>query len=280
MAHYVNKHPVSVTNDESSTGFSISDEPVVRSRNVARDHPLSRRDRQPQTGGADLLYAIARDPKSLFLYWEVNWTRVFDRAGLTPRQVFVRIYREDGAVEATREINPFLGHCYSEVATAGTGYYCEIGCFDQEEWMHLARSGKAVTPEDSMSDDLSARFASLPMHLSFQRLLDILHETNADPATLAESLGKLQDKARNLGDKLTSLDREQLAALTAVFSNQREKTAVSDFVALLEATANSSPLGPASAEQIALWRKLGEQLGGASPSGSSGLPAKPAEAAK
>jgi uncharacterized coiled-coil protein SlyX len=275
----VKEHPVSVTNNESGTGFIISDEPVVRTHGAALERP-PQQGRRSHTGGADLLYAIARDPKSLFLYWEVNWTRVFGQAGLTPRQVFARIYREDGAIEATREINPFLGHCYSDVAAAGTGYYCEIGCFDQEEWIPLARSGKAVTPEDSMSDDLSARFATLPMHLSFQRLLDILRETNAEPATLAESLGQLQDKARNLGDKLTSLNREQLAALAAVFSNEREETSASDFVALLEATAGSKPLGPASAEQIALWRQLGEQLGGASPSGSSGLPAKPSEAAK
>ena len=71
----------------------------------------------------------------------------FAHAGLSARQVHLRIYREDGSVEGTREINPFRVIVYADVASAGTGYYCEIGCFDDDEWTSLVRSGKAATPQ-------------------------------------------------------------------------------------------------------------------------------------
>lgn len=78
----------------------------------------------PASSDTDLLYVIARDPKSLFVYWDLNWTRLFAQVGLSPQQVYLRIDREDGSIEATREINPFRGHCYVDVVTAGTSYYC------------------------------------------------------------------------------------------------------------------------------------------------------------
>ena len=154
----------------------------------------------PASHDTDLLYVIARDPKSLFVYWDLNWTRVFGGAGLSARQVQLRLYRQDGAVEATREINPFLGHCYVDVATAGTGYYCELGCFSGKEWTSLVRSGKAATPQDRISEDVSAQFATLPLHLSFQRMLDILRTTQAESATLAQTVAGLQEKARPAGE--------------------------------------------------------------------------------
>ncbi len=179
---------------QAGNGFRISDAPVLRSKGASGNG--SRAGTFPASNDTDLLYVIARDPKSLFVYWDLNWTRVFGGAGLSARQVHLRIYRQDGSVEATREINPFLGHCYVDVAAAGTGYYCELGCFDDEEWKSLVRSGKAATPQDRMSEDVSAQFATLPLHLNFQRMLDILRTTEAENATLAQTVARLQEKAR------------------------------------------------------------------------------------
>ncbi len=117
-----------------------------------------------------MLYIVARDPRSLFLYWDLNWTRLFARAGISARPVHLRTYRLDGSIENTQQINPFRGHCYAEVGTAGAEYYCELGSFVGVEWKSLARSATTATPEASMSEDFSAEFATLPTHLSFQRL--------------------------------------------------------------------------------------------------------------
>jgi hypothetical protein len=236
----------------------------VRSNQVPPSRDAANSRELPASYDTDLLYVIARDPKSLFVYWDLNWTRLFARAGLSPRQVQLRIYREDGSIEGTREINPFRGHCYADVASAGTGYYCELGCFEDDEWKSLMRSGKAATPEDRMSEDLSAQFATLPIHLSFQRLLDILRATQAEGATLARSVAELQGGARVTKGTATPDEWSRLVAAAASLDGTKGARS-SDVAALLQAVRAATP----TAEELAQWRQLGEQLGGASWGGAS-----------
>jgi hypothetical protein len=249
-ANHVNDPKTSSPPDpQSGEGFRISDEPVVRSDRI----PASENGALPASYDADVLYVIARDPKSLFVYWDLNWTRLFARAVISPRQVHLRIYREDGSIEGTREINPFRGHCYADVAAAGTGYYCELGCFEDDKWTSLLRSRKAATPDDRMSEDLSAQFATLPLHLSFQRMLDILRATQSNGPTLARSVAELQESASAIPSSATS-------------EGSTEDAPLSDVAALLQAARAAQP----TAEDLAQWRKLGEEFGGSSWGGASG----------
>lgn len=239
---------------QSGQGFHISNEPVVRSNQIPASRNGAASRELPASSETDLLYVIARDPKSLFVYWVLNWTRLFARASLSARQVHLRIYRQDGSIETTHEINPFRGHCYADVASAATRYYCEIGCFEDEEWTSLVRSGKAVTPEDRMSEDLSAQFATLPIHLSFQRMLEILRATKAEGATLARSVAELQEKA----GAANGLNEASLPGPNGA--------PFSDVFALLQAARTATP----TAEDLAKWRQLGEQFGGSNWGGASG----------
>ncbi|CAN5468551.1 hypothetical protein BH18VER2_BH18VER2_17140 [soil metagenome] len=245
----VNDPNTSTSSDpQSGEGFRISDQPIVRRNGNAAAGNGSPAQGRPNVPETDLLYVIARDPKSLFVYWDLNWKRLFAEAGLSPRQVHLRIYRVDGSVEGTQEINPFRGHCYADVATAGTGYYCELGCLDDGEWTSLVRSGRAATPEDQMSEDFSTQFATLPLHLSFQRMLDLLRGTPAEGAALAQSVADLQDEAR-----------------VTPGANGATETPASDLNLLLQAPAAVE----LTAEERAQWRKLAEELAGAARGGSS-----------
>ncbi len=223
----------------------------------------------PASYDTDLLYVIARDPKSLFVYWDLNWRRLFTRAGLSARQVHLRIYRADGSIEGTHEINPFRGHCYADVASAGTGYYCEIGCFEDDEWTCLVRSGAAATPKDSMSDDISAQFATLPIHLSFQRLLDMVRATQPDGTTLARSVAELQERVRVTQGTVTPDEWSRLVSAAASLNGPNGSPS-SDVSALLKSVLAAPP----TAEQLAQWKQLGEHFGsgwgGASGSGFGG----------
>jgi hypothetical protein len=221
-------------------GFQISDRPIDPNDRVESEITES----LPATYGTDLLYVIARDPASLFVYWDLNWRQAFKEAGVSPRAIHLRTYRTDGRVESTQLINPFRGHCYIEVSAAGTGYFCELGCFDQETWYKLARSGEAMTPESELSDDLSATFATLPIHLSFQRLLDIFQATKKDRKELALSVAELQAEARNGGSRAKDS---------------------SDLAALLESAGELSKETWTEAQR-AVWQRLTEQV--AEPDGS------------
>ena len=183
-------------NESTATGngFQISPEPVVQTT-----HDPQAGDELPASYGMDMLYAIARDPGTLFVYWDLSWPRLFERAGVSPRPVHLRTYREDGSIEETRATNPFRGHCYVAVTAPGATYYCEIGCFAGADWKTLARSDGAVTPQATLSEDFSEAFATLPLHLSFQRLLDIFNQTQANRETLAMSVAKFQTRLRPAG---------------------------------------------------------------------------------
>ncbi len=244
----------SSSNPPTDAGFRISDEPVLRSNGLSASGKGALSAGVPTAAEADLLYVIARDPKTLFVYWDLNWKRLFAQAGLVPCQVHLRIYRADGAVEGTREINPFRGHCYADVGAAGTGYYCELGCLVDDEWQSLVRSGKAATPDDRMSDDFTAQFATLPLHLSFQRMLDSLRGTEAKGATLAKSVAQFQEKAGATPGTNGS-------------ANGASATAASDLNAL-EQAARAVP--PPTAAEIAQWKKLGEEFQGTRWGGASG----------
>jgi hypothetical protein len=224
-------------------GFQISDRPLDGNDRAESEITES----LPATYGTDLLYVIARDPASLFVYWDLNWKRAFEAAGISPHAIHLRTYRTDGTIEDTRQINPFRGHCYVEVSGAGTSYYCELGCFDEETWHHLVRSGATVTPESEMSDDLTATFATLPIHLSFQRLLDIFQASKKDGKGLALSVAELQAEARSVG----SVPADS-----------------SDLAALLE-SAGEAPEETWTEAQRAVWHELTEQLADAGRSRAS-----------
>jgi hypothetical protein len=259
---------ISDTTAASGNGFSISNQPLwgTTPANSPRDEASSARARS-----RDLLYVIARDPQSLFLYWDLNWTRLFAQAALSPRQVHLRIFRGNGSIEGTQEINPFRGHCYAEVAGAGAEYYCELGCFDGIAWTGLVRSGTTVTPEASMSDDLSGEFASLPIHLSFQKLVDILGTTDLDQADLARSVAELQENARVLKTKMARGDCAQLARKIAnsLYGAKGHESHCEQLTELIEsALRNDAPATP-TPEELARWKELGERHGGSSWSGAS-----------
>jgi hypothetical protein len=249
---------------QSGAGFHISNEPVVCSneRATLRNYPGAKG--SPASRDADLLYVIARDPKSLFVYWDLNWTRLFAQAGLCARQVHLRIYREDGSIEGTREINPFRGYCYAEVASAGTGYYCELGCFNDDGWTSLVRSRKTATPQDRVSDDISAQFATLPLHLSFQRLLDIMRATKPEGATLARAIAEWQKRAHVIQTKVILQEWSRFIAAAASMNGNGATAA--EISALLQTPSCAEP----AAEELARWSELGEQFGGSNRDGASG----------
>jgi hypothetical protein len=199
------------TDDRNPAGssFQLVPEPVVQSREPVAEEEL------PATYGVDLLCAIARDPNVLFVYWDVNWPRLFEGAGVSQRPVHLRVYRGDGEVESTFQINPFRGHCYVDIAMTDCTYTCELGCFQKTEWKGLVRSGETMTPRAALSDDLSTTFATLPLHLSFERLLDIFRERQAGRETLAFSVAELQKSAREMETEPATQASSDAAALIA-----------------------------------------------------------------
>ena len=107
--------------------YRISNGPVVR---FARSDPKLPNDlpeiELPRVYGAPLLFAIARDPKTLFVYWNVDWSAVFENTAPVDRQVHLRIHRSDGSQETPVAVEPMAGNSYLAVSDPGETYRVEM----------------------------------------------------------------------------------------------------------------------------------------------------------
>ena len=255
----------------TESGFQVSDEPVIQTRRqeAAAADSLNH---EPDGLADDSLHILARDPKSLFVYWTLDWAPRFAAAGLgdTQRQVHLRILRDDETEEATSVVDPLVGFAFVDVSLPDAEYVCELGCFDEEAWKPLARSSAAQTPPATLSEDLTADFATLPFHLSFQRLIDIFRSAANSNGThvLAESVADFQGQARALQSSMPSGEWSDLVEAASALIGA-DNDAAEDVASLLQTAKEDSPRDVPSAAKLEEWRRLGERFGGSSWGGAS-----------
>src|SRR6266480_3736709 len=68
------------TKSKSMTeGFRISNRPIIRSTEEGKseDDDLGDMVELPRAFGAPILFAIARDPQTIFTYWSIDWPTIF-----------------------------------------------------------------------------------------------------------------------------------------------------------------------------------------------------------
>jgi len=109
------------------------------------------------------------------------------------------------------------GNCYLKVAQPHGAYRVEIGYYQPEEvWNCVATSEQVTMPPDRVSDKLDVDLATLPFHLSFQRLIDLFRASSAsNKDALAEIISRLQGRALTEEDRAL-LTPEEWEILRAV----------------------------------------------------------------
>ena len=85
------------------SGFRISGGPVISDRGpaAAAEHV-----QLPSSYGAPILFAIPRDPRTIFTYWNIDWSDAFARNAPSDRRVYLRVKRRDGSDEIEEPIRP------------------------------------------------------------------------------------------------------------------------------------------------------------------------------
>ena len=83
---------------QGSTGFRISEGPVVH--NGKGSDTISDWGDLPRVYGPAILFAIPRDPRTLFAYWSIDWSSIFAEAGPLDQQVYLRVKKADGTDES------------------------------------------------------------------------------------------------------------------------------------------------------------------------------------
>jgi hypothetical protein len=214
-------------NDEQSgdAAFVLSNRPIVpmelqgqSSRDPSRDY--ENLGELPRSYGRSVLFGIARDPHTLFAYWEIDWQTAFGNKPPADRKVHLRVISDDGSEETRVNVEPFAGnHCVA-VSQARSAYRIELGYHEPADvWNSVAISDAIMTPPDDVSESASIDVATVPFHLSFQRIVDAFRASKYDGDALVEIVGRLQERADIPGDAaLTDTDRELLRAIDCSLS--------------------------------------------------------------
>ncbi len=174
----------------------------------------------PRTYGKPVFFGIARDPHTLFTYWEIDWPTIFGDRPPVDRKVYLRTISKDGREEARVAVEPMAGSHTVAVANARSTYQIELG-YDEpaEVWNSVAISATIATPPDGVSPNDEINVATVPFHMSFQRLIDSFRAAKYDEETLVTMVGELQRRVDDsAGGELTLEDLEILRTLESTLS--------------------------------------------------------------
>ena len=164
----------------------------------------------PRSYGEELLFLVAQDPHWLFTYWDIDISR--HPGG----PCILRVEEASGVLEQEIEVSFETRNWYIPVQKAGGSYAVEMGFHRYGKWNPIARSPIVTTPRDKFSESAAFEFATLPMHISFQRLVENVSNSFASSEELLPALIKLQQTlplGLSSGFPLEARDREILQAL-------------------------------------------------------------------
>jgi hypothetical protein len=189
------------TAGKEQRGFRISDGAVATLGENERAEFVPDAFDLPRVYGPPILFAIARDPRTIFACWNIDWPSVFKHATPVDRQVHLRIYRTDGTEETSAAVEPMAGHCDVAVSQPRGDYRVEIGYYAPEGvWNSAAASDEVTMPPENIAESMDLDLATIPFHLSFQRLIDLFRGSNGSDA-LSEIISRLQKRALSEEDR-------------------------------------------------------------------------------
>ena len=129
--------------------------------------------------GQPFLFAIARDPRTIFVNWNIDWRSAFEQTMPADRQVHLRVIGGEDVVETTLSVEPMSAMHYVTISGLHNSYHVEIGYFQPfDTWHSVAASCQVEMPRQGTVDLADAELATIPFHLSFQQLANIFGTTS------------------------------------------------------------------------------------------------------
>src|SRR5437660_4792640 len=178
--------------------FHISRKPVVPLAEDQESRDLSDGLEPTRFHGPPRLLAMARDPWTIFAYWNVDWPSIFKNAAPVDRQVHLRIDCADGLEEKEAAIEPMAGMHYVRMSQRHRACRIEIGYYQPADvWRSVAMSNEIVIPPAEISEAEDVDLATIPFHLRFQQLIDLFGSATDD--ALATVISRFQTRAVSSG---------------------------------------------------------------------------------
>jgi len=198
--------------------FHVSKKPVVPLAEDQESRDLSdglepKRFRDPPR-----LLAIARDPWTIFAYWNVDWPTIFKNAPPVDRQVHLRVHSADGLEEKEAAVEPMAGMHYLTMSQRHRACRIEIGYYQPADvWNSVATSNEIMMSSAEVSENEQVDLATIPFHLSFQQLVDLF---GVNDEAVAAVISRFQTRAVSSAryEKLSSEERKILQRTGAALS--------------------------------------------------------------
>lgn len=173
----------------------------------------------PTEYGVTTLFLVARDPEWLFCYWELPSSA----PGSYGLKVFGANHREVYFTPLTQEARNW----YIPVTPGRWGdgqYYAEIGTLHPDgRWEPLIRSNETALLQSDVSNQIQDRFATIPFHLAFQEMLEVVKKNRNGSEPVVNTLSRLQEESRQLILALSRAPQwtpEQRNLLAALLGNE------------------------------------------------------------
>ncbi len=203
---------------EKQNGFQIASDPVLPEKDkvkgsegqapIGPTDKLKFEDLGALPTGYGEMFVIARDPHWLFTYWDFDYSKI-----PTPRKLFLEVYRNE-ELESTIDINEVARNWYIPVHSAGTAYTVVFGYRDATDArISVGKAGPTRTPPESVSPNWDTQFATVPFHLSFNFLLDVISAARAEGQPLTEALARLEHEASSGPGGSSSWGPQQIKVL-------------------------------------------------------------------
>jgi hypothetical protein len=236
----------------------------------------------PHSYGSDTIFLVAQEPHWLFTYWDI------DIARHPGGQTFLRVYEGEETIEAEIEVPFETRNWYIPVKVAGARYTVEIGYYRGSVWNLIARSVTIQTPPDRLSESESFDYATIPLHLSFQKLMENIQTAIKSGETLIQALARLQKDGKLMAfgqGAAPNFSNDQRVVLEALlgaelmddlssgaFSSEEIETRIRQHLEEKLSSGNASELlakGPWGAEESSLFSALGALSSGGGRGSSS-----------
>ncbi len=147
----------------------------------------------PRFYGPQRLIAIARDPWTLFAYWNLDWALIFKDAAPFGRRVHLRIHSGEGLEEKEATVEPMAGMHHVTMSQRHRSCRMEIGYYQPADvWHSVVMSNEVMMPPREVSESEDADVATIPFHLSFQQLVELY---GANDNALATVISRFQTRA-------------------------------------------------------------------------------------
>ncbi|HET9377235.1 MAG TPA: DUF4912 domain-containing protein [Chthoniobacterales bacterium] len=183
---------------ENKDGFRVGAEPDESGQNRSRFESVEN-GRIDELGelpsGYGQMFIIARDPHWLFTYWDYDYATFPEK-----RRLLLQVFRGP-ELETTIEINELARNWYIPVQQADADYRVEFVLRGEDGAVSvIGEAGPTHTPPESISPQWDSQFATVPFHLGFNFLLDVIDTAKAKGEPLTQALARLQQAAAsNLG---------------------------------------------------------------------------------